>query len=119
MTTLTIEVNSKNDIYLPDGRNINILSGEKAMVQVVRAAHLMRRGEDMYDVDNGVNYLDTVFSSPVDQDGARQSIINAILKKPDVAGIENLTVTISNGTLDFEAEIVTIYGTTIKVGNLS
>lgn len=117
MTTLTIEVNANNDIFLPDGRNLNILSGEPAMVQVIRAAHLMRLGEAMYDVTNGVDYMGTVFTSPVDQDGARQSLANAILKKQDVAGIETLTVTIQDGVFDFEAQVVTIYGDRIKVSN--
>lgn len=117
MTTLTIEVNDNNDLFLPDGRNLNILSGEKAMVQVIKAAHQMRLGEDLYDVENGVDYLGTVFKSPVDEDGARKSIADAILKKADVAGIDSLTVTIQNGILGFTAEVVSIYGERIKVSN--
>lgn len=117
MTTLTIKTNENNDIYLPDGRNISIISGVDALSQNIRAAHLIRLGEDIYDVDNGVDYMGTVFTSPPDLDAARQSIANAILKKTDVNGIESLTVTVTGDVLDFEAEIVTIYGDTIKLGS--
>lgn len=119
MTTLTIKVNENNDIYLPDGRNLFIIENQDALVQTIGLAHKMRKGEDLYDVNNGIDYLGVVFTSPVDEDSARQQISNAILKKADVLGIETLTLTISENVLAFEAQIVTAYGDTIKIGNQS
>lgn len=119
MTTLTIKVNDNNDLYLPDGRNLFIIENQDALVQTIGLAHKMRKGEDLYDVNNGIDYLGVVFTSPVDEDTARQQLSNAILKKVDVLGIETLVTTISNNALDFEAQIVTAYGDTIKVGTQS
>lgn len=115
MTTRTIQVNDNNDMYLPDGRNLFIISGEPAMTQVIRAAHLMRKGEDLYDVENGVDYFGTIFNSPSDVDGFRKSISDAILKKPDVRAIESLAIDVTGEVCAFTAEVITVYGNTIKV----
>ena len=119
MATLTIEVNENNDIYLPDGRNLSIIAGVAALTQTIKQAHLMQKGEDLYDQSNGVDYLGTIFSSPRDEDGARQSIANAILKKSDVQSIEALDITFDGGVTDFTANIITIYGDAIKIGSQS
>ncbi|QDH49602.1 tail lysozyme [Pantoea phage Kyle] len=117
MASVTILTNENNDIFLPDGRNLSIIKGLPALTQNIRHAHLMRKGEDLYDQENGVDYLGTVFSSPRDEDGARQSIANAILKKEDVKSIETLQISFNGDVMDFAAEIVTVYGDTIKLGS--
>lgn len=117
MATRTIETNENNDLFLPDGRNLSIIEGASALSQNIRHAHLMRKGEDLYDVNNGVDYFGTVFSSPKNLDAARQSLSNAILKKNDVRGIELLDISLNGEVLDFTAQIITIYGETLTVGN--
>ncbi len=118
MATLTIKTDDNNDIYLPDGRNLTIISGLPALIQNIKHAHLMRKGEDLYDQNNGVDYLGTVFNSPKDIDGARQGIANAILKQGDVQGIEALDISIEGDVLSFTAQIITAYGDqVINIGN--
>lgn len=117
MATLTIQTNDNNDLFLPDGRNLSIIEGVDALSQNIRHAHLMRKGEDLYDQSNGVDYLGTVFGSPKDIDGARQSIANAILKKEDVQGIEQLDISVEGDVLSFAARIITVYGDAINVGS--
>lgn len=110
MTTATIQVNENNDIFLPDGRNLTILVDAPACAQNVRQAGLMRKGENIYNVDEGVDYFGTIFTSQPDYDAARQSIAREILNSPDVIGIESLTIEIDGEVFSYEANINTIYG---------
>lgn len=110
MSTATIQVNDSNDIFLPDGRNLSILSGAAACAQNLRQAGLMRTAEDIYDLANGVDYLGTIFTPSPDFDAARQSIGAAILKNPDVISIEKLTIDIQGDIFYYEAQVLTSYG---------
>ena len=110
MSTATIQVNENNDIFLPDGRNLNILQGAPACAQSVRQACLMRLGENVYDQLDGIDYLGTIFVGNPDYDAARQSIAAAIMKVPDVIGIESLTIDIQGDVLIYTADILTSYG---------
>lgn len=112
MASLTIQTDSNNDLVLPDGRNLFLLSGLDAVTQNVRHACLMRLGEDIYNTNNGVDYFGTVFTPQQNYDAARKSIQTAILNVPDVLTIESLTITITGNTLEFEADITTTYGPT-------
>lgn len=112
MASLTIQTDANNDLYLADGRNLVMISGIDALIQNVRQACLMRLGEDIYNVNNGVDYFGTVFTPQVNYDAARKSLQTAILNVPDVLSIENLTITINGNNFDFEADISTVYGQT-------
>lgn len=112
MATLSIQTNANNDIYLPDGRNLFLITGLPAVEQNVRHACLMRLGEDIYNTQNGVDYFGTVFTPQQSYDAARKSLQTAILSVTDVTSIESLTITISANTFEYEADITTIYGPT-------
>lgn len=110
MSLTTLQTNDKNDIFMSTDRGIGILTGVAALVQSVRESGLMRTGEDIYDVSNGVDYMGTVFSSPQDLDGARISLSRAILKNSDVLSIESLILHIDSGVLNWTARLTTVYG---------
>ncbi|USN16326.1 hypothetical protein PLUTO_00100 [Luteibacter phage vB_LflM-Pluto] len=97
-------------MFLPDGRNLAILSGEEAVAQSVRQACKMRKSEDIYNVNAGVDYFGTVFSSPPDPAAARASLAQNILASPDVVSIESLVIDISANEFSYVAQIATIYG---------
>lgn len=110
MATSTLQVNANEDLFLPDGRNLVILSGVDACVQNVRQATKMRLGENTFNVNEGVDYFGTIFSPQPDYDAARKSISQAILSSPDVISIESLDISISGNTFSYVAQIMTIYG---------
>ncbi|ATW57893.1 putative structural protein [Pseudomonas phage tabernarius] len=116
MTTSTLQIDSNNDLYLPDGRNLVLLTGTEAVVQDVRCATLMRKGEDVYDVLSGVDYLGYIFTPQPSYDNARRSLISNIESSPDVLTVESLTMTVTENTLTYEAKIRTTYGQ-IAIGN--
>ena len=116
MATSTLQINANNDLYLPDGQNLVVLTGVDAVVQDVRCATLMRKGEDVYNVLAGVDYFGYVFTPQPSYDNARRSLISAIESSPEVLNVESLTMTITENTLSYEAKIRTTYGQ-IAIGN--
>ncbi len=113
MATSTIQTNSNNDLFLADGQNLVLLTGEAACVQNIQQAVLMRLGEDIFNQTSGVDYLGAIFTPQPSYDAARKSIVNAILACPDVYSIDSLTITISGNTFNYVANVVTAYGTLI------
>lgn len=110
MSTSTIRTDANNDLYLADGRNLQMIYDVDAVVQDVRAATLMRTGEDIYNVRAGVDYLQYVFTPQPSYDDARRSIINAIQASPDVLNVETLDILVADNVFSFEARIRTVYG---------
>lgn len=110
MATLTLQTNENQDLFLPDGRNLFVLTGVAACAQNILQKTLMRLGEDIYNVNNGVDYFGTIFTPQRDYDAARKSLSGAILSCPDVLSIESLSISIDANTFSFVADIMTIYG---------
>ena len=110
MASTSIQTNANNDLFLPDGRNLSLITGAAACVQNVEDACLMRLGEDVHNTLKGIDYFGTIFTPQPNYDAARRSISNAILSVQDVLSIDSLTITISGNTFSYTADIVTIYG---------
>lgn len=110
MATATLQTNSVNDLFLPDGRNLVVISGIDACAQNIQQATLMRTSEDIYNTLSGVDYLNAIFTPQPNHDAARQSIAAAILSCPDVISIESLTISITADSFNYVALINTIYG---------
>ncbi len=112
MALSTLQCNANEDLFLPDGRNLLIINGIAAVEQGVRQRTKMRTTENTLNVNEGVDYIGSIFSPQPDFDNARASLSAAILSCPDVVSIEQLTISIANNQFSFIADIVTIYGQT-------
>ena len=112
MALTTLQCNANEDLYLPDGRNLVLLSGQDAVEQSVRQRTKMRTGENIFNVNEGVDYLGAIFAPQPDYDAARQSISDAIMSCPDVVSIEALVITIAGNQFSYVADIITVYGAT-------
>lgn len=110
MAISTIKTDKNNDMILADGKNIVFISGQEALQQSTREYGLMRKGENIFNTDEGVDYFGTFFASPKDLDGARASLAQVLVKHPDVLGIESLVLTESNNEVFWAARLNTIYG---------
>jgi hypothetical protein len=117
MATSTIKTDSNNDLFVDDSHDLVVLTDLEAVTQDVRAATLMRAGEDIYNVNAGVKYLEYVFTPQQNYDEARRSLAQNILASPDVINIEQLTVDIEGETFDFEARVLTLHGPTTVRNN--
>lgn len=110
MATATLQCNSNNDLFLPDGRNLVVLTDMEALKQNILQATLMRLGENIYNINEGVDYFGTVFTPQQNYDAARKSLIDTILAVPDVLNIESLEIQITGNTFNFQAYINSVYG---------
>lgn len=110
MALTTLQCDGNEDLFLPDGRNLIVISGQGAVEQGVRQRTKMRKAENTLNVNEGVDYLGAIFSPQPDFDKARKSLSDAILSCPDVVSIEQLTISISNNQFAYVADVVTIYG---------
>jgi len=111
MATLTLQTTSDTeDLYLPDGHNLVLLTGLPAVTQDVRSATKMRLTEDLYNANNGVDWLGTVLTAQPDFDMFRKSLSDNILNSPDVVDIQSLVIDNTQDVVNFTASIVTLYG---------
>lgn len=110
MATTTIQCDENNDIALPDGRNVVMITGANACAQNLEQKSLMRLGENQYNTNAGVDYFGTIFTPQPNYDAARQSLSQNLLECPDTLSINTLTITISGDTFEYEADVHTIYG---------
>lgn len=117
MATQTLQTNENNDLFLPDGRNLVILSGQAACEQNLLQKSLMRLGENQYNTADGVDYFGTIFTPQPNYDAARQSLSSNLLECPDTLQINSLTITIDEDEFDYVADIQTIYGSTTVSGS--
>jgi hypothetical protein len=70
----------------------------------------MRLGENIYNINEGVDYFGTIFTPQQNYSAARKSLIDAILAVPDVVSIDSFALYITGNTFNYVANINTIYG---------
>lgn len=116
MTTATIQTNSVNDFFVDENNNLVFLVDIYACAQDTRSNALMRRAENIYNVNEGVGYFEFIFTPQQSYDEARKSLATALSNSPDVVSIEKLDITIDGENFNFEAVVVTSFGL-IKVVN--
>lgn len=110
MTISTLAINEWGDLYLADGSNLVLLSGDVACAQDVGQATKMVRGENPFSTNDGVDYFGVVFSPTPDYDQFRYQITRAALTVPDTIDVSSLDISISGGQLDYVMDVTTIYG---------
>jgi len=110
MSTTTVKVNELNDLAIDEFGNLIIIEDVAAVAQDVRLNTLMRTGEDIFDVQAGVDYFQYIFTPQQDYDEARRSLSSAILASPSVLSIDQLSITLDAETFNFTAQINTVFG---------
>lgn len=106
----TLKTNELEDLYLVDGRNLAIISNLDAAVQTVRQRSKMRLGENQFDVNDGVDYLGTVFDPQPNFDAFRKSLADNLLATTDILDIQTLDISQVGDVVTFDAELLTPFG---------
>ncbi|WVW37739.1 putative tail lysozyme [Aeromonas phage Gekk3-15] len=110
MAISTLQVNEFGDLYLVDGANLAIITGEVAVAQDVDQATKMVLGEDPFDTSKGVDYFGTVFAPSPDYDAFRSQLTTAALSVRDTLGVTSLTMTKDGNEITYAMDVSTIYG---------
>jgi len=109
--TVTLSVDSKNDIYIGANGSLSLSSAIQATLQAAQQAAQTQLGEMIYATDQGIPNFAVVWNGAPNLAQFEAYLRRAILAVEGVTGIESLDVAQGAGVLTYRATIVTIYGT--------
>jgi hypothetical protein len=109
MTAISLALDENLDLYLDSNGNIATVTGIFAVEQDCDCTMRARLGEMIYQTNTGIPYLQTAFqtSNPQQFKAAGISALEAV---PDVVSVVSFDATVVGKTLDYVAEIESIYG---------
>lgn len=106
----TFATNADNDLYIGADGNLAIATGLDAVMGACASAAKALLGEMVLEVNKGIPYFQSVFNGIPNLAIFQSYLLNALNAVPGVNSVKNLTVSVSNHTLNYTAEIDTIYG---------
>lgn len=108
--TVSIAMNSQQDIYLDDSGNLALVRDVDAVAQACTQAASSVLGEMTFAVEKGIPYFDTVFTSRRNIPQFEFYLRKEISAVPDVVDVKSLEVTQEDDVLKYVATVRTIYG---------
>ena len=111
-----LEENSSHDLFMGPNNQLGLLTGIQATLQACASAIEAQRGEMQYDTNRGVPTHDTLWTGVPNQQRFQFYCREAILGVSGVTAIKRFDTDILDNTLEYEAEIVTEFGTGV-IGN--
>lgn len=112
----TIAINSNNDIYLDSSGNLAIKTDIEALGDILVNKSQTNQGELLYNSESGIDFFNTVFSSPAYPDLFQNQLLNQLENTEGVERISNYQAKQENNTYSYTANIQTQYGEVILNG---
>ena len=106
----TIAINSNNDIYIDSTNNLVIKSDLNAMGDILVNKCQTNLGELLFNALKGIDFFNTIFSSPCYPDLFQNQLITQIEQTDAVKRIDSYTETINNNIYTYKTEVQTEYG---------
>ena len=108
----TIALNTDNNILLDNYGNISFKSDAEALAQDIANTLSLCRGENPYNVEEGINYDDEVLGKLGGMDYIEGQFRNRILENDEVISISRLDINYNydNRQLEITSNINSIYG---------
>lgn len=114
--TLTLGLNSENDVYLGADGNIVVLSGIEAVAGACYTISKSRLGEMVLTTTQGIPYFETTWAGVPNLKIWQSYLTNALRNVSGVTGIKSIEPQINDNILSYTAVIETQYGTTTISG---
>lgn len=111
----TFDTTELNDFVIEPNGNISIVSGVNAVADVAKHFAYTARGEQIYDVRNGIPFWPAVFGKDVSIQQYDAALRARILQSPEVQSIESLEIVRVGDVLKYTAYIVVTTGETVAV----
>lgn len=105
----TIAINTNNDIYLNDSNNLALKSNLNAMGDIYVNKCQTVKGELQY-TDKGIDFENTIFSSPSYPDLFQNEVITQIEDTEDTQRVTSFEGDTEENTFLYKTKIVTAYG---------
>ena len=106
-----LEENDNRDLFMGSNNQLTLLTGLSATLQACASAIEAQRGEMQYDVNRGVPTHDTLWTGVPNQQRFQFYCREALLAVSGVTAVKRFDTDIFDNTLEYEAEIVTEFGT--------
>lgn len=106
----TIAINSNNDIYLDGNNNIAMKKDINAIADIVLNKVRTNLGELQFNIDLGIPYFTTIFTSTPNFDLWQKFVEDSTLSLNNVTEIVDFNKTIQNNTLTYSMTINTNLG---------
>lgn len=110
MSSRSIAADENGDIYLPDGANVALVTGQDAVIQNVSMATKKILGENPFNSTEGIDYFGTVFNPQPDYDQFRFQLTQAALSVPDVVEVVSVSMSRNESSVEYVMQINSIYG---------
>ncbi len=105
----TIAINSNNDIFVDNSGNLAIAKDLEAMGNIFINKSQTNKDELLYS-DKGIDFFNTIFSSPVYPDLFQNELINQLVDTESTKDVDNFQANIENGIFKYSVDIQTEYG---------
>ncbi len=106
----TIAINENNDIYLDSSGNLAIKTDQAAMGDILVNKAQTNLGELLYNNEKGIDFFNTVFSSPAYTDLFQYQLLKQFEETASVERIANYQAVQKNNIYSYVANIQTEFG---------
>lgn len=106
----TIAINENNDIYLDASGNLVIKTDKEAVGDILVNKAQTNQGELLFNTEKGIDFFNTVFSSPAYPDLFQHQLLNEFENTEAVERIADYQADVKNGVYSYIADIQTEYG---------
>lgn len=107
----TFKLDSSNNLQFES--NFETLSGSVALIQDIRNLLLMFKGENPFDISEGIDYYNLMQKG--DLNAIKSAIVDRIKADSRVKTIQNVTISNNKGNLDLSLQILTSWGELVNV----
>lgn len=111
-----LEENVNRDLFMGSNNQLGLLTDLPATLQACASAIEAQRGEMQYATNRGIPTHDTLWTGVPNQQRFQFYCLEALRAVPGVIAIKRFDTDIFDNTLEYEAEIVTEFGTGV-IGN--
>ena len=105
----TVGLDENNNLIIKQG-NLTIKEGINALAQDVKTRVGLCKGENLFDISEGIDYDNEVLGVFGGKDFYAQLIKNRILGNPEVTTVSNVEITRTGRQLNATADVQSIYG---------
>lgn len=107
---LTIGINNSNDIYLDNSNNLALKSDLEAMADIYTNKCQTNLGELRYNNEKGIDFFNTIFSSPAYPDLFQNEVITQLEETDETEKVTNFTPEINGDVYSYSVDIQSSYG---------
>lgn len=106
----TIGIDSNNDIYLDNSNNLGMKSDLGAMGDILVNKSQTVEGELIYETEKGIDFFNTIFSSPCYPDLFQNQLLTQLEDTDAVQEVSNYNAKTEDNIYSYTVDIQTDYG---------